>query len=113
MQEVEGAIVPSESAGSLGPGYAPSGSSRSSPPSLKSLSPSLTHWSKLVSPITPVSKSGRAVVIEEAEFSGHLFRTVLSAIPDSEVVDFGDPGLPGDGGSDGDMGGDLRIQRGT
>ena len=57
--------VPSESVGSLGPGYVPSGSSRSSPPSLESLSPSSTHWSELVSPITPVSESSRAVAIEE------------------------------------------------
>ena len=105
--------VPSESAGSLGPGYVPSGSSGSSPPSLKSLSPSSTRWSELVSPITPVSESGRAVVIEEVETSGHLFGTAFSAIPDSEVEEFGDPGLPGDGGSDGNMGGDSRIRRGT
>ena len=105
--------VPSESVGSLGPGYIPSGSSRSSPPSLKSLSPSSTHWSELVSPITPVSESGRAVAIEEVEISGHSFGTALSAIPDSEVEEFGDLGLPGDGGSDGDMGGNSRIWRGT
>ena len=105
--------VPSESAGSLGPGYVPSSSSGSSPPSLKSLSSSLTCWSELVSPITPVSESGRAVAIEETEFSGHLFRTALSAIPDSEAAELSDPGLPGDGGSDGDMGGNLCIQRGT
>ena len=105
--------VPSESAGLLGPGYVPSGSSGSSPPSLGSLSPSLTRWSKLVSSITPISESGRAIMIEEAEFSNHSFRTALLAIPDSEVEEFVDPGLPGDGGSDGDMGGNLGIQRGT
>ena len=42
--------VPPESAGLLGPGYAPSGGSGSSPPSLESLSLSLTCWSELVSP---------------------------------------------------------------
>ena len=105
--------VPSESAGSLGPGYVPSSSSRSSSPSLRSLSLSSTCWSELVSPITPVSELGRAIAIEEAEFSGHLFGTVLSAILDSEVAELGDPGLPGDGGSDGDMGGDPHIRRGT
>ena len=51
--------------------------------------------------------------IEEVETSGHSFGTALSAIPDSEVEEFSDPGLPGDGGSDGDMGGDSSIQRGT
>ena len=105
--------VPSESAGLLGPVFVPSGSSGSSPPSLESLSPSSTHWSKLVSPITPVSESGRAIVIEEAEILDHSFRTVLSAILDSEFVELGDLGLPGDGGSDGDVGGDPRIRRGT
>ena len=105
--------VPSDSVGSLGPGYIPSGSPGSSPPSLKSLSSSSTRWSELVSPITPNSKSGRAVAIEEVEVSGYSFRTALSAVPDSEVEEFGDPGLPGDGGSDGDMGGNLRIRRGT
>ena len=105
--------VPSESVGSLGPGFVPSGSSGSSPPSLESLSPSSTRWSMLVSPITPVSESGRAIVIEEAEFSGHSFGTALSAILDSEVAELSDPGLPGDGGSDGDMGGNPRIRRGT
>ena len=48
--------VLSESAGSLGLGYVPSGSSRSSPPPLKSCSSCLTNWSKLVSPITAISK---------------------------------------------------------
>ena len=105
--------VPSESAGLLGPGYVPSGSSGPSPPSLESLSPSLTCWSELVSPITPVSESGRAVAIEEAEFSGHSFRSVLLAIPDSEVAEFGNLGLPGDGGPNGDMGSNSRIQRRT
>ena len=105
--------VPSESAGAIGLGYIPPGGSGSSPPSLESLSPSSTHWSELVSPITPVSESGRAVAIEEVETLGHSFGTVLLAIPDSEVEEFGDPGLPGDGGSDGDMGGDSRIRRGT
>ena len=105
--------VPSNSAGSLGPGYVPSGSPRSSPPSLESLSSSSTRWSELVSPITPISESGRAVVFEEVEVSGYSFRTALSAIPDSEVEEFSDLGLPGDGGSDGDMGGDPRIRRGT
>ena len=99
--------VPSESAGSLGPGYVPSSSSRSSPPSLRSLSLSLTRWSELVSPITPISESGRTVAIEEAEFSGHSFRTTLLAIPNSEVAELSDLGLPGDGGSDGGLGGDL------
>ena len=105
--------VPSESARSLGQGYVPSSSPGSSPPSLESLSPSLTRWSELVSPITPVSESGRAIVIEEVETLGHSFRTALSAIPDSEVEEFGDLGLPGDGGSDGDMGGNSRIRRGA
>ena len=105
--------VPSDSAGSLGPGYVPSGSSGSSPPSLKSLSSSSTHWSKLVSHITPASESGRAIVIEEVETSGHLFGTAVLTIPDSEAEEFGDPGLPGDGGYDGDMGSDLHIWRGT
>ena len=105
--------VPSNSAGSLGLGYVPSGSPGSSPPSLKSLSSSSTRWSELVSPITPISKSGRAVVIEEVEVSGYSFETALSAILNSEVEEFGDPGLPGNGGSDGDMGGDLHILRGT
>ena len=105
--------VPSDAAGLLGPGYIPSGSSRSSPPSLKSLSPSSTHWSKLVPPITPNSKSGRAIEIEEVETSGHLFGTALLAFPNSEVEEFGDLGLPGHGGSDGDMGGDSSIWRGT
>ena len=105
--------VPSESVGSLGPGFVPSGSSGSSPPFLKSLSLSSTRWSKPVSPITPVSELGRAIVIEEAEFPDHSFRTVLLAIPDSEVVELGDPGFPGDGGSDGDMGGNPHIWRGT
>ena len=105
--------VPSESVELLGPGYVPSNGSRSSPPSLKSLSLSSTRWSKLVSPITPVSESGRAIVIEEVELSGHSFRTALSAIPDSEAEEFSDPGLPGGGGSDGDMGGNSHLQRGT
>ena len=105
--------VPSDSAGSLGPGYVPSGSPRSSPPSLESLSSSSTCWSDLVSPITPISESGRAVAIEEVEVSGHSFGTALSAVLDSEVEEFGDPRLPGDGGSDGDMGGDSGIRRGT
>ena len=105
--------VPSESAGLLGPGYVPSSSSGSSPPSLESLSPSLTCWSELVSPITPVSNSGRTTAIEEVEFLGHSFRTALSAIPDLEVAELGDLGLPGDGGSDGDMGGNSHLQRGT
>ena len=105
--------VPSDSAGSLGPGYIPSSSPGSSPPSLEFLSPSSTHWSDLVSPITPISESGRAVVIEEVEVLGYSFGTVLSAVPDSEVEEFGDPGLPGDGGPDGDMGGDSGIRRGT
>ena len=72
--------VPFESVGSLGPGYVPSSSSGSSPPSLESLSLSLTCWSELVSPITPISKSVRAIVIEEVELSGHSFGTVLLAI---------------------------------
>ena len=105
--------VPSALVGLLGPGYVPSSSSGSSPPSLEPLSPSSTRWSELVSPITPVSESGRAVVIEEVKISGHLFRTVVSTIPGSEVEEFGDPRLPGGGGSDGDMGGDSRIRRGT
>ena len=105
--------VPSNSAGLLGPGYVPSGSPGSSPPSLESLSSSSTRWSKLVSPITPISESGRAVAIEEVEISGYSFGTALLAIPDSKVEEFGDPGLPGDGGSDGDMGGDPCIWRGT
>ena len=105
--------VPSNSAGSLGLGYVPSGSPGSSPPSLESLSSSSTRWSNLVSPITPISESGRAIVIEEVEVSGHLFRTVLLAIPNSEVEEFGNLGLPRDGGSDGDMGGDSGIRRGT
>ena len=105
--------VSSNSAGLLGPGYVPSGSPGSSPPSLKSLSSSSTRWSDLVSPITPISKSGRAVAIEEVEVSGYLFGTVLLTLPDSEVEEFGDPGFPGDGGSDGDMGGDSGIWRGT
>ena len=105
--------VPSDAAGSLGLGYIPSSSSRSSPPSLESLSSSSTLWSELVSPITPISESGRAVAIEEVETSGHLFRTALSAIPNSEVEELCDPGFPGDGGSDGDMGGDSSIRRGT
>ena len=105
--------VSSNSAGSLGPGYVPSGSPGSSPPSLESLSSSSTRWSDLVSPITPISESGRAVAIEEVEVSGYSFGTALSTVPDSEVEEFGDPGLPGDGGSDGDMGGDLGIRRGT
>ena len=105
--------VPSNSAGSLGPGYVPSSSPGSSPPSLESLSSSLTRWSDLVSPITPISKSGRAVVIEEVEASGHLFRTVLLTIPDFKVEEVGDPRLPGDGGSDGDLGGNSSIRRGT
>ena len=96
-----------------GRGNVPSGSSGSSPPSLESLSPSSTCWSELVSPITPVSELGRAIVIEEVEFLGHLFGTALLAVPDSEAEELSDPGLPGDGGSDGDMGGDLRLQRGT
>ena len=77
--------VSSNSAGSLGPGYVPSGSPGSSPPSLQSLSPSSTRWSNLVSPITPISESGRAIAIEEVEISGYSFRTALSAVPDSEV----------------------------
>ena len=105
--------VPSDTAGSLGPGYVPSGGSGSSPPSLKSLSSSSTRWSELVSPITPNPESGRAVAIEEVETLGHSFRTALSAVPDSEIEEFGDPGLPGDGGSGGDMGGDSSIWRGT
>ena len=105
--------VPTESAGLLGPGYIPSGSPGSSPPPLRSLSPSSTRWSELVSPITPVSESGRTIVIEEAEFSSHLFGTVLLAIPDSEVTEFSDLGLLRDGGSDGDVGGDPCIWRGT
>ena len=105
--------VPSNSVGSLGPGYVPSCSPGSSPPSLKSLSSGSTHWSDLVSPITPISESGRAVAIEEVAVSGYLFGTALPAIPDSEVEEFGDPGLPGDGGSDGDMGGDSGLRRGT
>ena len=105
--------VPSEPVELPGPGYVPSGSSGSSPSSLESLSPSSTHWSELVSPITPVSKSGRAIAIEEVETSSHSFGTALSSIPDSEVEEFGDPGLPGDGGPDGDMGGNSHIQRGT
>ena len=105
--------VPSESAGLLGPGYVPSSSSRSSPPSLKPLSPSLTCWSELVSPITPVSKSGRAVAIEEVGNLGHSFGTALLSILDSEAEEFSDLGLPGDGGSDGDMGSDSRIWRET
>ena len=105
--------VPSESAGSLGPGYVPSGSSGSSPPSLESLSLSSTRWSELVSPITPVSESGRTVAIKKVELSSNSFWTALSTIPDLEVVELSDPGLPGDGGSDGDMGGDPHIQRGT
>ena len=105
--------VPSDTAGSLGPGYVPSGSPGSSPPSLESLSPSSTRWSKLVSPITPNSESGRAIAIEEVETLGHSFGTALSTVTDSEIEEFGDPGLPGDGGSDGDMGGDSSIRRGT
>ena len=105
--------VSSNSAGSLGPGYVPSGNPGSSPPSLESLSSSSTRWSDLVSPITPISESGRAVAIEEVETSGHSFGTALSAIPDSEVEEFGNPGLPGDGGSDGNMGGNSSIWRGT
>ena len=105
--------VPSESAGSLGPGYVPSSSPRSFPPSLESLSPSSTHWSELVSPITLVSKSSGAVPIEEVGLLGHSFGTAISTIPDSEAEEFSDPGLPGGGGSDGDMGGDSRLQKGT
>ena len=101
------------SAGSLGPGYIPSGSPGSSPPSLESLSSSSTHWSDLVSPITPISESGRAVAIEEIAGTGYSFGTALSTVTDSEVEEFGDPGLPEDGRSDGDMGGDSGIQRGT
>ena len=104
---------PSESAGSLGPGYVLSGSSGFSPPSLKFLSSSSTCWSELVSPITPVSKSGRAIAIEEAEFSGHSFGTALLAILDLEAVELSDLRLPGDGGSDGHMGGNSHLQRGT
>ena len=105
--------VSSNSAGSLGPGYVPSGNPGSSPPSLESLSSSSTRWSDLVSPITPISESGRAVAIEEVEVSGYSFGTALSTVPDSEVEEFGDPGLPGDGRSDGDMGGDSGVRRGT
>ena len=105
--------VPSNSAGSLGPGYVPSGSPGSSPPSLESLSLSSTRWSELVSPITPISESGRAIAIEEVKASGHSFRAALSTIPDFEVEEISDPRLPGDGGSDGDLGGDSSIQRGT
>ena len=105
--------VPPNTAGLLGPGYVPSGSPGSSPPSLESLSPSLTRWSELVSPITPNSESGRAIAIEEVETSGHSFGTTLLTVPDSEIEEFDDPGLPGNGGSDGDMGGNSSIWRGT
>ena len=105
--------VPSDPAGSLGPGYVPSSSSGSFPPSLEFLSSSSTHWSELVSPITPVSEPGRAIAIEEVGDMGQSFGTALLAIPDSEVEEFGDLGLPGYGGSDGDMGGDSHIRRGT
>ena len=74
--------VPSESAGSLGPGYIPSSPSSSSPPSLGALS-GLTNWSQLVSPITPFSKSGWAVTIEEeVGFMGDKIGPALSSIPD-------------------------------
>ena len=52
-------------------------------------------------------------MIEEVAPSGHSLRTVMSTIPDSEAEEFSDPGFPGDGGSDGDMGSDLCLWRGT
>ena len=105
--------VPSESAGSLGPGYVPSGSSGSSPPPLESCSLRSTNWSELVSPITTVSKSGQPIMIEEVGFMDHSYGSALRTVLDSEVAEFSDLGLPGDGGSDGDIGGDLSIQRRT
>ena len=52
-------------------------------------------------------------MIAEVEVSGHSFGAALSTVSDSEVEEFGDPGLPGDGGSDGNMGGDSCVRRGT
>ena len=105
--------VPSESVGPLGLGYVPSSSSRSSPPPLESCSLQSTNWSKLVSPITAVSKLGWSIVIEEARFMDHLYGLVLLSIPDSEVVEFSNSGLPGDGGSDGDLRGNPGVQQRT
>ena len=99
--------VPSEPAGLLGPGYVPSSSSGSSLPPLKSCSLQSTNWSELVSPITAISESGWPITVEEVRFSDHSYGSALSAIPDSEIVELGDSRLPGDGGSDGDLGGDL------
>ena len=105
--------VPSEPAGLLGLGYVPSRSSGSSPPPLKSCSLQLINWSELVSPITAISELGWPIMVEEARFSGRSYGSVLSAILDSEIAELGDLRLPGDGGSDGDLGGDPGIQRGT
>ena len=105
--------VPSEPVGSLGLGYVPSSSSRSSPPPLNSFS-ELTSWSRLVSPITLFSKSGRPIMIEEEDvISSGEVQAALSSVPDSVFEEFGDTGLPLNGGSDGNMGGKAGIQRGT
>ena len=66
-----------------------------------------------MSPITPFSESGRPVTIEETGLSNHSYGIVLLSILDSEIVELGNPGLPGTGGSDGDLGGDVGIWRGT
>ena len=52
-------------------------------------------------------------MIEEVRFADHLDGPALPSILDSEVVEFSNSGLPGDGGSDGDMGGNLGIQQTT
>ena len=105
--------VPVEPKGSLGPGYVPSSGSRSSPPPLKSLSSQSMDWSRLVSPITLFSESGKPVAIEEAVTLDQSFGSVLLAFSDSEVVEFIDSRLPGDGESNGDMGGKAGLWRRT
>ena len=108
-----GCDVPSELTGSLGPGYIPSNPASSSPPSLGTLS-SLTNWSQLVSPITPFSKPGWSVMIEEeVRVSNNKIWKVLSSFMDSVFEELSNLGFLVDGGPDGDLGGESGIWRGT
>ena len=75
--------------------------------------PHPTDWSRLVSPITPFSGLGRPVTIEEAVPLGDSYGTALLSFPNSEAEEFINTGLPGDGGSDGDMGGKAGLQKRT